>query len=155
MFEELLIEAESAGIEVRSHTFRNPKLKGLYIDGVITLNSSSIHTITEKQCILAEEIGHHHKTFGIILDQKNINHLKQEISGNKWAYQRLVPFSSFISAFKAGIRNRFEFAEYLGVTEHFLDKAITYYLERYGISHRFNHDYIISFDPLGVIMMFE
>lgn len=119
MFEELLIEAELAEIEVTSHSFKNPKLKGLYIDGVITLNTSSIQTIVEKQCILAEEIGHHHRSFGIILDQKSIVHIKQELLGKKWAYQRLVPLNAFVSAFKAGIRNRFEFAEYIGVTEHF------------------------------------
>lgn len=150
-----MFEAESEGIEVRNHSFKNPKIKGLYVDGVITLNKSILETTAEKKCILAEEMGHHHTAYGNILNQSHIVSKKQELLGRKWAFHRLVPLNSFISAFQTGIRNRFEFAEHLGVTEVFLDSAIAYYLGKYGLHFRFDHNITICFDPLGVIMMFE
>ncbi|MEK4355143.1 ImmA/IrrE family metallo-endopeptidase [Paenibacillus sp. FSL R5-0475] len=155
MFEGLLLEAESEGIEVINHSFKNLNLKGLYVDGVIILNPAAIHTTAEKNCILAEEIGHHHSSFGNILDQKNIVKRKQEYYGKKWAYQKLVPLTSFVSAFNAGVRNRFEFAEHLGITERFLDNAISYYIEKHGLYHSFDGKHLIYFDPLGVALMFE
>lgn len=84
------------------------------------------------------------------MDQKKIQNRKLERRARAWAYQRLVPLDKLTEAYKAGIRNRFELAEYLEVTERLLEEAIKYYREKYGIYCRVGK-YWICFDPLGII----
>ena len=76
MSDILLAEAERLGIDIEEHPFRNLKLKGLYTDGIIILNSLAIKNNREKRCILSEEIGHHETSTGIILDLNDIRNCK-------------------------------------------------------------------------------
>jgi len=122
--------------------------KGLYSDNVIAI-SSKIDTITEKTCVLAEELGHHFTTAGDILDQSKIENRRQERKARAWGYERLVSVKNLIQASDHGIRNRFELAEYLDVTEEFLDSALGYYKEKYGTSYKLDN-YIIYFEPLWI-----
>lgn len=127
------------------------KLKGLYGDNVIWINKN-IPTQNEKHCILAEEMGHHCTSYGNILDQKCVNNRKQEKRARNWAYERLVPLHGLVSAFNKGYTlNRYDLADYLGVTENFLEHAIDRYKQKYGIFVRFRH-YKIFFDPLNIII---
>lgn len=147
LYEKLLAEAEKEGINVFEVDIG--RLKGLYIDGNIALNSS-IETYSEMACVLAEELGHHHTTHGNILDQNKPENRKQERRARGWAYERLVSLKGLIEASKQGIRNRYELAEYLGVSERFVEEAIEYYEGKYGIYHKVDN-YIIYFKPLGVL----
>ncbi|OXL83140.1 hypothetical protein BCV73_08665 [Paenibacillus sp. SSG-1] len=151
MLDKLLFEAEREGIQIIEHDFDINNLKALYIDGVIALNPTALTSYIEKTCILAEEIGHHMTSFGNILDQKSIVNRKQEKRARNWAYHRLVPLDAFVRAFEAGVKNRYEFAELIGVTEDFLENAIERYRERYGLYTVFNGIYMIYFDPVGVL----
>lgn len=108
----------------------------------------------EKTCILAEELGHHFKTAGNILDQTKIENRQQENRARGWAYEKLVPLKSIVQAHKQGIKNRFELAEFLGVTEEFLDAAINRYIEKYGLLASVGN-YSVIFEPLGVLELFE
>ena len=148
MYEKLLCEAEKENIEVVYMPLKG-RIKGLYCDKVIAINKN-IETTAEKTCVLAEELGHYYTTVGNILDQKRIQNRKLERRARAWAYQRLVPLDKLTEAYKAGIRNRFELAEYLEVTERLLEEAIKYYREKYGIYCRVGK-YWICFDPLGII----
>lgn len=148
MHNALLREAEKEGIEVIYLPFRG-KLKGLYYDKVIAINKH-IDTTAEETCILAEELGHYYTTVGNIVDQKQVSNSRLERRARAWGYQRLVPLDKLTEAYKAGIRNRFELAEYLEVTERFLEEAIKYYREKYGIYCRVGK-YWICFEPLGII----
>ncbi|MDR9794067.1 ImmA/IrrE family metallo-endopeptidase [Aeribacillus pallidus] len=151
-YENLLREAEQHGID----TYEKPmisKIKGLYSDKVIWINKH-IPTQTEKACILAEELGHYHTSAGNILDQTKIENRKQEKRARTWAYERLVPLQKIVQAHKNGIRNRYELAEYLGVTEQFLDSAIKRYKEKYGL-YFLIENYTICFEPLGVMELFD
>lgn len=152
--EHLLIEAEKKGVKVVEHVFSNPKLKGLYVDGVITLNLLAVSTQTEKHCILAEELGHYYTSSGIILDQKSLMNRKQEKRARNWAYEKLVPLTKIVQAHRVGIRNRFELAEYLDITESFLDAAINRYKEKYGLCVTIE-GFTVCFEPLGVLEMLE
>ncbi|MBG9734578.1 ImmA/IrrE family metallo-endopeptidase [Paenibacillus alvei] len=154
MLDELLDEAEQCGVEVIEHAFKCMRLKGLYIDNVITLNPASISSLTEKTCVLAEELGHHHKSVGNILDQSDVCKRKQELRGREWGYARLVPLSSFKLAHQAGIRTRHELADFLGVTEEFLSAVIERYTQRYGLYVDMG-DHFIHFDPLGITYCFK
>ncbi|WP_374705852.1 ImmA/IrrE family metallo-endopeptidase [Paenibacillus lautus] len=151
LLDKLLIEAENEGIEIIEHAFTSNKLKGLYVDGVITLNTIAINSYIEKTCVLAEEMGHHLTSFGNILDQKCIVKRKQEKRARNWAYYKLVPLEAFIYAFETGVRNRYEFADTVGVTEEFLDFSIARYKEKFGLFTELNETYTIYFDPLGVL----
>lgn len=151
-YEELLSEAKQHGIDVYEKPFSS-RIKGLYSDNVIAINKL-IPTIIEKACVLAEELGHHHRTSGNILDQSNIENRQQENRARSWAYEKLVPLKSIVQAHKQGIKNRFELAEFLGVTEEFLDAAINRYTEKYGMLATVGN-YTVIFEPLGVLELFD
>lgn len=123
-------------------------IKGLYADNVIAINRY-LNTNAEKCCIVAEELGHYHTTVGNILDQSIIENRKQEYKARRWAVLRLIRVEQFIEAFKAGVRNKAELAEFLEVTESFIDMAVEHFKGIYGISHVMN-EYIIYFEPLYI-----
>jgi hypothetical protein len=147
MDEALIKEAEEEGVEVTVIPLPQ-KLKGLYADKVVAINKG-IKTSAEKACILAEELGHYHTTAGNILDQSKIQNRKQELKARRWAAQKLIRVEDFIKAYEAGIRNRAELAEFLEVTEQFIDTALKHFSNIYGYSHSIGN-YIIAFDPLYV-----
>ena len=151
LYEELLIEANHEGLNVYERNIGN--FKGLYVDGNIALNHA-IETRAEKACVLAEELGHYHTTCGNILDQSKAENRKQERKARAWAYERLVNFHGLIEASKCGIKNKYELAEFFGVTEWFLEQAIQYYKEKYGMLLKLGC-YIIYFEPLGVLKLLE
>lgn len=148
MYERLLNEAEKEHIEIVYIPLKG-RLKGLYYDKVIAINKN-IETTAEKTCVLAEELGHYYTTVGNILDQKRIQNRKLERRARAWAYKKLVPLYKLVEAYKDGIKNRFELAEYLQVTEEFLDEALKYYKEKYGMYYRLGK-YWICFEPLGIL----
>lgn len=151
LYEKLLIEANNKRVNVYERDIG--KLKGLYIDGNIALNTS-IRTHSEKACILAEELGHHCTTYGHILDQNRAENRKQERRARAWAYERLVSMQSLIDASKHGIRSRYELAEYLGVSERFLEEAIQYYKDKHGLYYEVGK-YIVYFDPMRVLEKYQ
>jgi Zn-dependent peptidase ImmA (M78 family) len=147
MYEELLREAEREGVEVISWSLKG-KTKGLYYNGTIAI-SESITTTAEKTCVLAEEFGHYYTSCGDIIDQRNTVNKKQEVKARRWAVKRLVTLKNIINAFKAGCRNMYEAAEYIGVTEEFLRQAFETYRQIYGNFKEYGR-YVIYFDPPGV-----
>jgi len=151
MYEELVSEAQENGIEVIEMNFQG-SLKGLYCENIIAINHN-LKTNIEKKCVLAEELGHHYTSFGNILSTKDIRNIKQEKVARNWGYEKLVDIPLIIDAYKKGIRNRQEMAEYLNVTEEFLESAINHYKEKYGIFREVDN-YIVYFDPFGVMEIF-
>jgi Zn-dependent peptidase ImmA (M78 family) len=147
--EKLIEEAAQIGIDVILDHIPVRALKGLYCDRMIILDKD-IGTNAEKACVLAEELGHYHFTAGDILCEANTSDVKQEKLARNWAYERMVPISSIIKAYELRIGNCEDFAEYLGVTEKFLEQAIRHYEVKYD--NRFELDgYVIVFSPLGVM----
>lgn len=129
----------------------HPKVKGLQADNVIWLNKSlSEH---EKYCVLAEELGHYFTSYGDITDQSKLTNRKQEKRARSWAYKKAIPLNKFIEAHKNLISSKFELAEFLSVTEDFLEDALDRYIEKYGVCVEYKN-YIIRFDPLGVTEIF-
>ncbi|SDJ76995.1 ImmA/IrrE family metallo-endopeptidase [Salimicrobium halophilum] len=152
LYEKLLSEAYSLGIDVYEEEIRG-NIKGLYADNVIWIDKH-LPSYPHKYCILAEEIGHHHRTTGNILNQKKVVNVKQEMLARLWAYERLIPLYKIIEGHHQYIRNKHEFADFLGVTEEFLEAALQKYKEKYG--HYVDVEgYRIIFDPLGVVEWFE
>lgn len=148
MYEKLIKEAEKEKVQVVEINMQE-SLKGLYCDNCIAINKD-IPTNIEKTCVLAEELGHYHTTVGNILDQSEIHNRKQEVIARRWGYKRLVRIIELVNAYKSGVRNRYELAEYLNVTEEFLGECINYYKEKYGLCYEIDN-YTIYFDPLGIL----
>ena len=151
-YENLLREAEQHGIDIYEKPM-NPGIKGLYSDNIIWINHC-IPTMVERACILAEELGHYHTSVGNIIDPTDIRNRKQEQRARTWAYEKLIPLSAFVEAHRQGIRNRYELAEYLGVTEDFLESALQRYKEKYGLFVAVD-GLTIRLEPLGVIEFFD
>ena len=126
--------------------------KGLYKNKKIIIDSN-IETNKEKTCILAEELGHHFTSYGDIIDQSDIRNVKQELKARAWAYERLVGIVNLINAHKAGVRGRYELAEFLEIPEWFLLEAIEYYKSKYGTCYKIDN-YLIYFSPNFGIMEF-
>ena len=147
MYDTLIELSEDEDIEIIEMSLPS-KTKGLYADNVIAINKNIV-TKAEKACILAEELGHYYTTAGDILDQSILMNRKQERKARAWSYKKLIGIIDLVNACKDGVRNRFELAEYLGVTEEFVEEAIDYYKETYGIFYEIDN-YIIYFEPLGV-----
>lgn len=124
-------------------------LKGLYIDGCVAIEKRL--TLKEKACVLAEEIGHHITTAGNILDQSNTNNRKQERKARSVGYNIKIGLKGIMKSYEAGCRNLYEVAEYLDVTESFLQEAICYYKEKYGTCTKLDN-YIIYFEPTIAII---
>lgn len=145
-YEELLKVAEQSHLVVKEKPLRahNGRIKG----NRVAIRSNM--TTTEKACTLAEELGHHYTTYGNILDQSKAENRKQERRARLWGYRRMFDLSDLILAYKYGCRNRFEVAEYVGVTEEYLMEAIQTYKEKYG-NYIHTDGYVVYFEPLGVL----
>lgn len=148
LYDILQVEAEAQGLDVFEMPLRG-KIKGLYKDSTIAINKF-LRDRVEKACILAEELGHHHTSVGNILDQTDIRNRKQELRARQWAYERLIPLSAIVQAYYAKVNGRYEIAEYLGVTEEFLQAAVDRYRDKFGLFATYEN-FIIFLDPLHVI----
>lgn len=152
-FELLENEACEEGVDIVGYGFQSERIRGLYCNGTVAI-SNDVDTLTEKTCILAEELGHYHTTTGDILDQTDVSNRKQERHARIWAYDKLIGFSGIIRGFEAGCQTRYELAECLGVTEEFLQEAIDCYEAKYGPYVKID-GYMIMFTPgLGVMKKF-
>ena len=149
-YETLLEEADSQFLVVKEKPLRahNGRIKGNRI-----AIKKDIPT-TQKACVLAEELGHHYTTVGNILDQSKAENRKQERRARLWAYKRAFDLVDLVSAYKHGCRNRYEIAEYLEVTESFLQEALDTYKEKYGPYTKVDR-YVVYFEPLGILEMYE
>ena len=141
-YDELLIEADELGIIVKELDLKTR-------DGHCKGNRIAINKYLsnyQKTCVLAEELGHYHKTVGDITNQKDINNRKQELVSRRWGYNKNIGLLGLIRAFECGCVNRCEIAEFLNVPLEYLNEAIEYYTSKYGIMYRIDN-YIIYFLP--------
>ncbi len=128
-YEQLISEYDDEIIIIEKY-FKS-KAKGLCNGNKIGINKN-IGTSTEKACVLAEELGHHQTTVGNIIDLKDPHNQKQERQARLWAYNKLIGLMGLINAYEHGCRTRHDVAEYLDVTEEFLQEAIDCYRAKYG-----------------------
>ena len=119
-YETLLIEAEGRDLIVKEKPLQGSKgrIKGKRI----AIKDSM--TATEKACILEEEIAHFDLTVGRIIDQSSAGNRKQEQKARMLAITRRVGLNRLADALRQGYRSRTDIADYLDVTEEFLDAAI-------------------------------
>ncbi|HEK5951148.1 TPA: ImmA/IrrE family metallo-endopeptidase [Staphylococcus aureus] len=144
-YEDLMIQNSHIPISDEYSLKRN--FKGIYANGVILIDKNLSNA--EKHEVLSEELAHHKLTYGNILDQDKYNNRKFENYVRRYSYEKVMPLSDIIIAFKQGIHNLYELANFFEVTEGFAKECIKYYKMKYGIgTHR--GKYFITFEPLRV-----
>ncbi len=141
-YEELLIEADNNNLTVKEKPL--PISKGRIKGKRIAIRKGM--TEVEKACVLAEELGHYYTAVGNILDQSSVENRKQEMQGRILAYNKQVGLCGIIDAYLHHCQNLSESAEYLGVSEEFLNDALTYYRNKYGVYTTLDN-YAIIFEP--------
>lgn len=141
-YEELLIEADNNNLTVMEKAL--PISKGRIKGKRIAIRKNM--TQAEKACVLAEELGHYYTAVGDILDQSSPANRKQELRGRIIAYNRLVGLRGIIEAYNHHCQDISETAEYLGVTEEFLNDTLTYYKNKYGMYTTVDN-YTVIFEP--------
>ena len=148
-FECLEDEACKDGIDIVNRKFNSNRIKGLYCDGTVALNSQ-IETSKERACVLAEELGHYYTTVGNILDLSDAQNRKQERQARLWAYNKQIGLSGLIKAYENGCRSRYEIAEFLEVTEEFLEEAVQCYRDKHGV-YKTVDNYTVYFIPQLIV----
>lgn len=148
-YEELLKEADSMGLVVKEKSLQSG-------DGRIFNNKIAIRqdipTETEKSCVLAEELGHHHTSVGNILNMEDLSNRKQERQARLWGYNKLIGLTGIVNAFESGCQSAYEAAEFLEVTVEYLQECIDCYRDKYGICTEIDN-YIIYFIPKLAVMV--
>lgn len=120
------------GIIVTEHKYLPKCLDGLFCkhqdDKIICLRS---HMSTRRRlCTLAEEYGHAVTSWGDARTMAPSEMTQQEARAIAFAIELVVPLKKLYKARNAGVRNAYECAEYLGVTEEFLTWVFAYYETR-------------------------
>lgn len=147
-YEALLDEANNNGLIVKEKLLQSS-------DGRIKGNRiairKDIETSAEKNCVLAEELGHYHTTVGDITNLSDSQNRKQERQARLWGYNKLIGLPGIIKAFQSGCHSRHETAEYLDVTEEFLQECIDCYRDKYGVCKKVDN-YTVFFIPNLAVM---
>ena len=146
-YEDILIEAENHGLVTREKPLRAHK--GRIKGSRIAINNRL--TERDKKCVLAEELGHHYTASGDILDQSSTLNRKQELHGRVYAYNKLIGLMGIVDAYKNHCMSLSESAEYLEVTEDFLQDALSYYKSKYGKCTTIDN-YIVFFEPCIAVL---
>lgn len=148
-YNALLNEANAEGISIKERPFKtyDGRIKGKDIYLRKDMNTA------EKSCVLAEELGHYYTTVGDILDMNVSENRKQERQARLWGYNRVIGLFGLIRAYEHGCKDKYEIAEYLDVTEEYLEDCIKCYRDKYGVYTAVDN-YVIYFIPnLTVVKM--
>lgn len=146
-YEELLQESLEQNLIVKEMDL--PGYKGRIYKNRVAIRKNM--TTAEKSCVLAEELGHHHTTVGNILEQTDVSNCKQERLARLWAYNKQIGLSGIIQGYRAHCRSCYDLAEYLEVSEDFLQEALECYREKYGVYTELD-GYVIYFEPCLIVM---
>lgn len=123
---DLYDRAEAQGIEVDDVPMRALP-SGSFPEGWILLDTAKLPTQAEEAVALAHELGHIETGSFYDIHSSFDLRSKHEYRADKRAVHILIPKNEFMRALKRGICEVWELAEYFGVTESFIRKAILLY----------------------------
>ncbi|MCD8872087.1 toxin [Staphylococcus gallinarum] len=150
LYEDLCIANDN--IEIKE-TNRLPNFQpGCYMNGEIFIKSNL--SDTRKAEVLYEELGHHAKTYGNILDQSKWINRKFESYAVRHGYEASLPFRLIIEAYHYGVSNLYELSQYLQLSENYITKVLKFYKQKYGLDIYYK-GYVIKFEPLQVFKHYE
>lgn len=93
----------------------------------IYINRNIINTASEEKCVIAHEIGHCMTGATHVLSSSHDLIEKHEYKANKYAVMKLITRNQLKKAIKKGHTEVWDIAEYFGVTEDFIIKALFIY----------------------------
>lgn len=102
-------------------------VKSMSLPGVIGIDANYLTSnIEEKEC-LAHELGH--CMLGAFYTGSSPLELRaqKEHRANRWAIEKLVPYSELLDACKNGICEIWELSEYFNVSHEFMTKVVKKY----------------------------
>ena len=151
-YSNLLRETNNKGVSVIEIDLGTDTPCGKCIGDTIYINKRA--TTNEKNCVLAEELGHYHLTVGDITDLSDVRNKKQELKARRYGYNLLIEPDDLVHAMKNGCNNKYEIAEYLNISESCFDEIIEDFKKQYGIGVWVGN-YYLQFEPyLGLIKDF-
>lgn len=126
---ELYKIADKAGIKIDRFNLRRNRSLSVKLDNELFVGlDNNIMGVEERVC-LAHEIGHcETMSFYNIYSPLDIR-AKHERRANIWAIKAMIPYKSYLHALKIGCTEIYTLADYFGVTEDFMKKAVEYYNE--------------------------
>ena len=71
---------------------------------------------------------------------------KQERQARLWGYNRSIGLFGLIRAYEHGCKDKYEIADYLDVTDEYLEECINCYRDKYGV-YKIVDNYIVYFIP--------
>lgn len=145
LYEEMLIEHDY--IEIKETDVMPDDLSGLWLDDLILINSNLPET--RKAEVLYEELAHHKLTYGNILDQSKWINRKFENYARRHGYEAALPLRIIVEAYKYGVSNLYELAEYVQLSEEHVLEILEHYKNKFGIGTHYG-DNVITFEPLSV-----
>ncbi|KFX57152.1 ImmA/IrrE family metallo-endopeptidase [Clostridium botulinum] len=143
-YEKLLIKAENLGIRVREINFETNEECGYYHDNKILINSRL--TERQKHGVLAEELGHHLKTYGDITNQCILKNRKQEKIARRKGYEFILQPLDLVFAYRCGCKNTYEIADFYDITIEKLNEILIDFKHKYGIGKKFGK-YFVTLQP--------
>ena len=101
-YEDLIQEAYDQGVIVKEICLKSNS-DGLYKNKkiAIAINKNTLFTVSEKNCVLSEELGHYYTSCGNILNLSDIKNAKQEHQARLYAYDKLIGLTGLINAWKS------------------------------------------------------
>lgn len=126
----LLDFAQQHNIEVDWFSMRRAESLSVPLpDGshCIAIDHKKIRSCADAVCKLTHEFGH--CATGAFYNRYSNFDLRQkhENRADKWAIKKLIPKDELEEAVHSGKKTSWELAEYFGVTEDFMKKAVCYY----------------------------
>lgn len=144
-YEDLMIQNSHIPISDEYSLKRN--FKGIYANGVILIDKNLSNA--EKHEVIAEELAHYKYTYGNILDQSHFNNRKFENYAKRAAHEMIITLDGIIKAFKQGVHNLYELANFFEVTECYALECLEHYKRKFGLK-KLHGNYMIHFEPLRV-----
>lgn len=127
---QLYQEAEKVGIDVIWMTLRIDRSMATQFDDgscAIGLDPRKMQTVAIETVCLGHELGHCYT--GSFYNRWATCDIRQkhEHRADKWAIKKLIPVDELDEAIAAGHTELWDLADYFGVTEEFMRKAVCWY----------------------------
>lgn len=81
----------------------------------------------DKEVILREEFMHFLTSVGVIVNQKQLDHRKQELLARRLSYKAAISMDDLIKCYKLNLQTNYEIASELELPEDFVKNAIEYF----------------------------
>lgn len=123
---QLYSYAEKRGIDIDYFPMREVE-SASFPCGWIAIDTDKLSGADDEKVHLAHEIGHIETGCFYRCDTSLEIRSRLELRADRWAIKKLIPAEEYYSALRCGVTTPWELAEYFGVPQTFMEKAIAYY----------------------------